>query len=851
MEPPGPKDKTPPHRPGKPSVRPDDPTLVPGMATPYDVTRAEPSAGMDSGDLHSRLTTPLSGATDSAGLGDDSETMPQVEGYDLVRSLGRGGMGMVFEGVQQATGKRVAVKFMLNAAIASDAARKRFEREVEVVAQLQHPGIVSVVDSGVRKGRYFYVMEYVEGRALDEAMPPGKADWRDAVQLIIDVCEAVDYAHQRGVLHRDLKPSNIIVDEQGRARLLDFGLAKRVEKGEPQAELSLTMSEPGQLLGTVAYMSPEQAGGRHDEASVRTDVYSLGVIAYELLAGALPIVMEGSLRDILTRIADEDPSPASTRRAAISRDLDAVLLKALEKNPMARYATAGDLAADLRRVLADEPVLARRIGPAGRSWRWVRRNRAISALAFGAVLTIVAVSIVLVGRIIEERDRANLNAKQNKENYELAQDALAKSRQNERYANENFALLRSILESTDPERQGEITVRQLLDVASARLDRAPPELDLTEASVREIIGSVYRKFGEYEKARNNLARAVSVRERHASGDDPLLADSLHNLAATLWWEGDYERAETIYVRSLEMRSRLRPGDDRDVATSMTHLAACRLRMGKWNESRELYAGALEMRRRMVGPEHEEVAQSLNNLAKSYMEGEDYETAERLFREALAMITRIRGEQNGGTAAATQNLAGCLLEMGNPAGAREAFASAMNIRIALFPKGHHLIAGSIMGLADAELALGNTDKAAERAEEGLQMLQKMGRADHPDYAEALAIKASILIATNQAEAAAGLLRQALALAVEAKPPSRVQIALLRGRLGEALHASGRAGEALPLLEQSYRNTIETRAGRGNFVVAAAQRLAACYDTLGRVEDATRIRGEAVRAAKTVP
>lgn len=847
MEPLGPKDKTPPQRPDKRPVRPDDPTLAHGSATPYDVTRA-PSPGADFGDAHSRVTTPGSGDGSSNGGGDEHDSMPQVEGYDLIRALGRGGMGMVYEGVQQATGKRVAVKFMLNAAIASEASRKRFEREVEVVAQLQHPGIVSVVDSGVRKGRYFYVMEYVEGRALDEAMPPGKTEPRAAVLLIIDVCEAVDYAHQRGVLHRDLKPSNIIVDEQGRARLLDFGLAKRVESGEPQAELGLTMSEPGQLLGTVAYMSPEQAGGRHDEASVRTDVYSLGVIAYELLSGSLPVKMEGSLRDILSRIADEDPQPASARRPAISRDLDAVLLKALEKSPQARYATAADLAADLQRVLADEPVSARRIGPAGRSWRWVRRNRAISALALGAVMTIVAVSVVLVGRIIEERDRANLNAKENKENFELAQDALARSRQNERYANENFALLRSILESTDPERQGEITVRQLLDVATARLDRAPPELDLTEASIREILGSVYRKFGEYEKARTNLARAVSVRERHARGDDPLLADSLHNLAATLWWKGDYEQAESIYVRSLEMRSRLHPGDDRDVATSMTHLAACRLRMGKWADAKELYTSALEMRRRMVGAEHEEVAQSLNNLAKSYLEGEDYETAERLFREALTMIIKIRGEQYGGTAATTQNLAGCLLEKGDALGARDAYMSAIAIRTGLFPKGHHLIAGSIMGLADAELALGNISRAEELAEEGLQMLQKMGRADHPDYAEALAVKAAVLVAGDSAENAAVLLRQALALAVEAKPPSRVQIALLRGRLGEALHASGRASEALPLLEQSYRNTIETRAGRGRHVAAAAQRLAACYATLGRMDDAARINAEAAQATR---
>ena len=244
--------------------------------------------------------------------------MPQIEGYDLVACLGAGGMGAVFEGYQSSTGRRVAVKFMLDAAGMHEGARKRFEREVEVVARLEHPGIVSVIDSGVRKGKYYYVMEYVTGKMLDKALTPGQCPPETAIKLITQVCDAVDYAHQHGVLHRDLKPSNIIVDEKGLPHLLDFGLAKVFDPAESDGgshgQMGLTISGPGHLLGTLAYMSPEQARGRHDETSVRTDVYSLGAIAYELLTGRLPCLMSDSLSNTLASIMEQDPPAASSIR---------------------------------------------------------------------------------------------------------------------------------------------------------------------------------------------------------------------------------------------------------------------------------------------------------------------------------------------------------------------------------------------------------------------------------------------------------------------------------------------------------------------------------------------------------
>jgi eukaryotic-like serine/threonine-protein kinase len=715
-----------------------------------------------------------------AGVG----PMPSIEGYDLVACLGRGGMGAVFEGYQQSTGRRVAVKFMLDAFGASDAARKRFEREVEVVARLQHPGIVSIVDSGVRSGRYFYAMEYVEGRVLDKALIPGQCDWRKAVDLMAQVCDAVDYAHQRGVLHRDLKPGNIVVDGSGKPRLLDFGLAKVFDPdssdGESHGHLGMTVSSPGQLIGTVAYMSPEQAEGRHSDTSVRTDVYALGVITYELLTGRLPVRKHGSLQEILKRIIEEDPPPTSSVRSGLTRDLDAVILKSLDKSPQRRYATAGEFAADLRHVLAGEPVTARRASAAGRAVRWVRRNRAISTVTAGAIATLAIVSSLLISQILHESAVAAYER-------DLAQA--------------NFDRLRMILESADPERSpGGATVLQLLDTATQGLEDSPLENDMAEAQIREVLGGVYRKLGEYEKARDHQLRALAIRRgRAGQRDDPEVAEALHNLAATLWWDGKYEQASQLYAESLAMRRRLHPGDHPDVAFSLTHLAACHLRMRNYREARQMYEEALAMRRRLYGNEHEEIAMSLNNLAKCMLDAGDVREAEELHREALNMIRRIRGDSSTGTASASQNLGECLLrraiaeELAENAAeakeaarsARDAFALALRIRTDTFPSGHHLIAASLDGVARAELQLGNIEVAGELAREAVEEYRRTRRDDHPDIGLGLKTLGRVLMAEGKIEAAIEAFEQSLKIAESVRPPDEVLIASLQGRLGLAL------------------------------------------------------------------
>lgn len=785
------------------------------------------------------------GAVSSAnGSRSDATPLPKIDGYDIISCLGRGGMGVVFEGYQQSTGRRVAIKFMLDAALMSEAARKRFEREVEVVARLQHQGIVSIIDSGVRKGKYFYVMEYVEGRPLDLAMPAGKCDIREAFRMIIQICDAVDYAHQRGVLHRDLKPSNIIVDNAGVPHLLDFGLAKLVEDDEGKeshGKLGLTMSQPGQLLGTIAYMSPEQAAGKNEETSVRTDVYALGAILFELITGELPIRMGGSLKEILHWIAEEEPTAPSKLRKGLDKDIDAILLKPVEKKPDNRYATAGEFAADIKRYLAHEPIIARRVGMAGKSWRWVQRNRALATVIGIAVTTLLSVSTFSFVKVVGSRNEAiksaaeaKASAKEATEQRGIAEKNATDADRKRREAAEALSLLRNLLESTDPDQAK--TMPQLVEKMSSQVDMSKFEFENNEAVIREIIAGMQRKLGDYDKAIANLSKSVPIRERTAEGDDPELASTLHELAAAYWWLGKIDQAEPLYERSFAMRQRMFKSDKAEMADSLTHMGALRLRQGRLQDAKDLYTRALAMRRRLFGQEDARVAPSLNNLAKVHQELEEFDQAEALFRQSLNMMLREKGDSDSGTAFASQNLAQCLLDKGDAEGARAAYQRAYDIRYGkvYVGKNHHLTAASLCGLAQATLALGDLPTAKSLATRGLEMYRSTRAADHPDIADAKQVLGRALVANGEVDASLEYFQSALATVKSLQPPDPLRLGRLQIDLGEALIRTGNKEQGLKTLHDGLEAVRARKGDASRITRHEAERLAQIYAKANETE-----------------
>jgi WD40 repeat protein len=366
----------------------DAPTIAPGTAP----TLSEP--GEPSPSIHDAATLPPREAAtvdlgSSAPASSDAETPSRVRyfgDYEIIREIARGGMGVVFEARQVSLNRKVALKMILAGQLANDTDVKRFHSEAEAAANLDHPGIVPIFEVGQHEGQHYFSMGFVEGQSLAHRLVDGPLPVREAAELTRIASEAIEYAHQRGVIHRDLKPANILIDQKGNPRITDFGLAKRT-----QTDSGLTGS--GQIMGTPSYMPPEQAGGKRGEVGPAADVYALGATFYALLTGRPPFQAATAMDTVLQVISDE---PVSPRRLnpAVELDVETICLKCLEKGPVKRYASAAALAEELARFLDGKPILARPVGHAERAWRWCRRNPVVAGLAGGMALALMLGTVV-------------------------------------------------------------------------------------------------------------------------------------------------------------------------------------------------------------------------------------------------------------------------------------------------------------------------------------------------------------------------------------------------------------------------------------------------------------------------
>ena len=759
------------------------------------------------------------GRVDSAspltGARDGDEGGPVFGNFRIVREVGRGGMGIVYEAEQVALRRRVALKILPRVAALDPRAFQRFQLEAQVAGWMRHPRIVSVHDVGLVDGVPYYTMPFIKGGSLadviaalrrlsdggseadgdaavsalamgltsgrfalvrsqpEEERAPARtvgestvaAGWsiqtrtylRTVARLGVQAAEALEYAHDQGIIHRDVKPANLLLDLSGELWVADFGMA------DVQGSAGLTTT--GDLPGTLRYMSPEQARGMRALVDRRTDLYSLGATLYELLT-LHPAIAGDDRQEILRRVTDEEPAPLRRLNPAVPVDLATIVAKAMAKDPSNRYETARHLGDDLARFLDGRPIAARPVGAVERAWRWCRRRPIQAGLAAALTLALLTgfAGVTWSWREAVRQKGLLLRAEREARKQAAKADAI------------NRFLIEGLLVEAEPAKspaEGRVTLLEVLDRASANVGSSFAGQPEIEATLRLAIGRIYHGLGEFAKSEAHYraaferfdalpssaepARLEALAERghlltHLGRSDdaePLLQEavaksrgtlgpfhvvtlrSAEYLASVYRDKGRFAEAEVLYKSCLD-DARRAPNPDPDIIFSaLFNLGDVFLRQGKAEEAEPLYRRMLQERRSRNGPRHPSSLTTLNNLAAVLEKRRQYAEAERLFRECLAIQREVLGPRHPETVTSLYNLGHVLNDQGRFAEAEPLFRQSVELRRQILGPEHPGTLYVTSSLAALLRTLGRFDEAEPLLRVCLEAQQHILGPQHPD------------------------------------------------------------------------------------------------------------------------
>jgi tetratricopeptide (TPR) repeat protein len=696
----------------------------------------------------------------------------QIGTFRILECLGRGGMGTVYRAEQLQPPREVALKVM-HTGLATEELRRRFEFETSILARLKDPGIAAIYEVGTFDdggvSQPFFAMELVDGLPLDAYVTEQHPSIVDRLRLFIDICDAVQHAHQKGVIHRDLKPANILVTPTGAAKVLDFGVACATD-----ADLYATMhTSPGQLVGTLAYMSPEQVSASTDPLDTRSDVYALGVILYELLTGQLPYELgAGTVASAIRVIEEAEPRSFTAINRSLRGDLETIARKALRKRPDDRYQSASDLAADVRRHLAHQPIIARPATPLYHMSRFVRRHQGLVAGLVGIVLVLIVGTVAVAWQASLARAEARTRS-------DIAE------------------FLSDILMSVDPAKTaGEpLTVRAMLDDAAARIDGRFESAPLVRAELHETVGATYFRLGQFEDAEQHLRSALTDFEAATGPRAEATLVVMAQLGLALSKLDRLDEAESILS---EAEQRLDGTHEIAADRVRANLAIVLENLGRDAEAEVLYRDNYAQRRDRLGDNHNETLQAQNNLAVLLLKLRRFDECLPLMQSALERSRATLGDDHPETIDRVANLGTVRLNMGDiDGGAPLLREAAQRYERVLGPLHLSTLRARVNVLRiDAFPPRGPTPGIQSQARELLETCARELGAAHRDTLAALEIAAAALALGGDMESA-----ETLALDWHSR---------LEAELGSAHRSTGRAAYLLKRLYETWEKPNEEAA-----------------------------------------
>jgi eukaryotic-like serine/threonine-protein kinase len=767
----------------------------------------------------------------------------RIGGYRIVRELGRGGMGVVYEAEQDNPRRTVALK-VVTQGVMSREALARFDLEAHVLGRLQHPGIAQIFEAGKfeRDGESypFFAMELIRGEPIVAYAEKRGLAARARLELIAKVCDAVHHAHTRGVVHRDLKPGNILVDEQGQPKVLDFGVARATDSDILTTTLR---TDIGQLVGTVPYMSPEQASGDPNSIDTRSDVYSLGVVAYQLLSGRMPYDIErAAVHEAVRIVIEEDPLPLSTIVRALRGDVETIIGKALEKEVTRRYASAEAFASDIRAYLSNREISARAPSAWYRLQKFARRNKA-------TVTFLALILLALVGGLVGTTKgylAAKRNAEESQRNEKLAREETVR-------ANQTATFFKQILGGVNPEvAQGRDTslLKELLDQTATRIEKELAGQPAVEVEIREMLGQTYGAISDFPDSLDQYQTAAKISQTAFGPEDERTLQDAQSVGTTLHLLGRSAEAEK-QLTSLSEISRRVLGEDHGLTDKIRcELGVVYLQTNRVDEAAPLFERSLAYRRKHYGDDAEPTLVAENCLGLARLQQNRFEEGEKILKDALERRQRVNGEKHPETIKAKTNLGGVYESVGRYADAEPLFRQALDANLAILGPDHVVTINSQMNLAGLFRYLGHVEDSEKMFREALEASRRVSGVDHPETLAVETQLGNLLRLSKRPEEALPLHQHILDVRTRTLGPDDPEALKAAVNVASDLAGTGRHDESLKLRTMLLEKMPRVLGEKNASTLVLMNDLAVEYLSLKRYDEAEPLVRRALAARREV-